>query len=582
MTPMKTSRRKNRNLSASEIALLEANGCWASDWSKVLITDETDLSAIIHVDFIGNVVVGALSRKANEGIFHATIENTTIGDHTFIHNVSRRIRNASIGDRVRIENVDAIEFEPGSKCGISTEVSVLDETGSRPVVIFPGISSQIATLQARCPEWAKSRFVPMLDHEPDSTFLHQISDDAVIEDCGIIKNVFVGKRVNILGASRLVNGSIINNVPGNDSMAFIGHGVDAENFIIEDGKVDGGAFVRNCYIGQGAIIDKGFTAHDSLFFANAACENGEACAIIAGPYTVTMHKSTLLIGAQFSFSNAGSATNQSNHMYKLGPIHWGVMERGVKTSSGSYVMWGARIGAYSLIMGKHKNHPDTSDFPFSYLFGDDAGVTTLVPATMLRSCGLLRDSQKWPKRDRRNAPGLPLHDIIDFRVLSPVTIQKMVGTLRLIPRLKEMQASNDPFIQFKGSKIRVNNLDRAATIYSAAIKKYIHSIVGSAQLPEPNGEAEEWIDLGGQIMTRSALNEILSAESLSEIRTILAREEKTSGSLEAQWISNLLGADLRYLAEDTDEGTALFDKLIEEDRIQYLKSVEEETDMLAL
>lgn len=81
--------------------------------------------------------------------------------------------------------------------------------------------------------------------------------------------------------------------------------------------------IRNCYVGQGSVIDKGFTAHDSLFFANCSMENGEACAVLAGPYTVSMHKSSLLIGCQTSFMNAGSGTNMSNHMYKFGPVHWG-------------------------------------------------------------------------------------------------------------------------------------------------------------------------------------------------------------------------------------------------------------------
>lgn len=71
------------------------------------------------------------------------------------------------------------------------------------------------------------------------------------------------------------------------------------------------------------MIEKGFTAHDSLVFSNCSLENGEACALFAGPYTVSMHKSSLLIGCQTSFMNAGSGTNQSNHMYKLGPVHWG-------------------------------------------------------------------------------------------------------------------------------------------------------------------------------------------------------------------------------------------------------------------
>ena len=81
--------------------------------------------------------------------------------------------------------------------------------------------------------------------------------------------------------------------------------------------------------------------------ATALFENGEACAIFAGPFTVSMHKSSLLIAGMYSFLNAGSGSNQSNHMYKLGPIHQGIVERGSKTTSDSYILWPARVGAFS-------------------------------------------------------------------------------------------------------------------------------------------------------------------------------------------------------------------------------------------
>ncbi len=101
-------------------------------------------------------------------------------------------------------------------------------------------------------------------------------------------------------------------------------------------KIGGSSIIERCFIGQSCHIDHLFSAHDSLIFANCNLENGEACAIFAGPFTVSSHKSSLLIAGHFSFLNAGSGSNQSNHLYKLGPIHQGVVERGSKTSSDSY------------------------------------------------------------------------------------------------------------------------------------------------------------------------------------------------------------------------------------------------------
>ena len=57
-------------------------------------------------------------------------------------------------------------------------------------------------------------------------------------------------------------------------------------------------------------------------------------------------------GVEDVYKRQGSGSNQSNHMYKLGPIHQGAMERGAKTTSDSYILWPARVGAFSLVMGR--------------------------------------------------------------------------------------------------------------------------------------------------------------------------------------------------------------------------------------
>lgn len=157
--------------------------------------------------------------------------------------------------------------------------------------------------------------------------------------------------------------------------------------------------------------------------------NGEACAAFCGPFTASHHKSSLLIGAQFSFYNAGSATNFSNHAYKMGPMHWGILERGTKTASGAYLLMPATIGAFSVCFGKLMHHPDTRNLPFSYLiaYGD---TMYLSPGRNITTVGLYRDIRKWPKRDMRPA-GAQL-SIVNFDWLSPFTVQEIVKGKRFL------------------------------------------------------------------------------------------------------------------------------------------------------
>lgn len=543
---MKTSTQTHRHLQWWEVRRLEQNGCVSSDWSGVQITDDTDLSRIRNTRFEGDVRLGA---------------------------------------DVTIENVGLLKMESMAQCGVGTEVCVLDETGSRSVRIYPGMTAQTAMLIARDPAWAHGPAAEMLAAHVEAAHIEAtIGDGAVIRNCGSIVNVAVGCEVHIEGASSLHNGAVINNAAPGKGLARIGAGVIAENFIIEDGSVDSGVIVHNCYIGQGAQLANGFTAHDSLIFANCHLENGEACALFAGPYTVSMHKSSLLIGCQTSFMNAGSGTNQSNHMYKLGPVHWGILERGVKTSSDSYLMLGAKIGAFSLLMGSHKTHPDSSQFPFSYLFGDDRGATVVVPGAMLRSCGLLRDEKKWPTRDRRQQRRMPLHDRIVYDVLNPVTVDAMLQAIDVIRGLLARPADDDRYLRYKGMKFTRAALERAGRLYELAIYKYLHLHTAENGFParEPGSEAATWIDIAGLLMPRSLMQKAMATDSVAEMGKTFDHAFRHYANLQRAWIAARFDHRWRRPAEVIADYAAEFDRMVDDDRRKYLDDLAAQNAMLRL
>lgn len=560
---MNNSGEELRKLSPDEIQILKNQGCTSSDWKLLSVSPSLDFSNIDNVRFGGAVTI-------HEGVT--------------LRNIFGGISGCVIQKNVIIENVDTIEFETTSTFGVGTMLSVLDETGSRPVPIFPGISSQIATIIARQPEWYKQNLEGSIESFLDSkATTPSIGENTVIRNCGKIKNVSIGNEILVEGALSLENGSIINNAAPGKGITYVGNGVQAENFILEDGKLESKCTVTNCYIGQGSIIARGFSAQNSMFFANCSLENGESDALLAGPYTVSMHKGTLLIGCQTSFMNAGSSTNQSNHMYKLGPVHWGLLERGVKTSSGSYVMFGAKVGAFSLLMGYHKTHPDSSEFPFSYLFGDDRGTTTVVPGVMLRSCGLLRDEAKWPTRDRRLNKGLPLFDHISFKVLNPFTVDTMLNTIATIEDLLLRPADDDLHMRYKGMKFTRAALERAKNLYTHAIFKYLSLTLPENKFPVNDGESpEKWIDLGGQILPRSFLIKILQCNSIPEAESILNLAYQENKTLELKWIGRRFGTWWKDKEDQISSYALKFDNLIEEDRKEYIEMLSREEKMLEL
>ena len=571
------------NPGAREIAEMTANGCRCADWTRVKFNPHSDFSRFRNVSFEEDNSIGLITE--NDIIENARIRNCRIWDNVTIRNIGEILDNCDIQSRARIENTGSIVYEAESRCGVGTEVAVLDETGSRPVIIFPGLTAQVALLMAREPKWSENHLHPILmDFLDTQRYFTGIGEDAVVENCGKLLNVSVGREVIVSGAVSLKNGTIINNAAPGRALAFIGAGVDAENFIVEDGRLDSGALVRNCYIGQGATLEKRFTAHDSLFFANCSLENGEACAVFAGPYTVSMHKSTLLIGVQTSFMNAGSGTNQSNHMYKLGPVHWGILERGVKTSSSSYLMLGAKIGAFSLLMGSHKTHPDSSQFPFSYLFGDDRGATVVVPGVMLRSCGLMRDEQKWPARDRRLKRKLPMHDRVVFDVLNPITVEAMLTALDVIDDLLSRPADDDRFLRYRGMKFTRASLERARHLYELAIYKYLSTRIEDHGFPESKSDEDvsSWVDMAGLLIPRFYLEEVMKMERIEDMKELFDAAFNRYPELEREWIATRFNDRWHKSKEVINSYAEDFDRMIEEDRRRYLEDLAAQNDMLKL
>ena len=522
-----------RKLNKEEIEILERQMCSASDWNLVEVTDGFSTDYVRYARFSGNVRLGAFRKVfqlaggmvKHSGIYYATLHNVTVGDDCCIENVKNYIANYNIGDGAFIENVDIILVDGESSFGNGTKVEVLNETGGCEVMIFDCLTAQTAYVMAlfkHRPE-LMAKMMKMIEAYVDTvkSSVGHIGRDVTIADAGYIKNVRIGDCCKIEGASRLKNGSINSNP---HAPVHIGVGVVGDDFIISSGSsIEDGVSFSRCFIGQACRMGHTYSATDSLFFSNCQGENGEACAIFAGPFTVTHHKSTLLIAGMFSFMNAGSGSNQSNHLYKLGPIHHGVMERGSKTASDSYVLWPAKVGAFSLVMGRHVCHQDTTDLPFSYLI-EQQSTSYIMPGANLKSVGTIRDAKKWPARDARRDPDRL--DSINYNLLSPYTIHKMLRGMDILKNLMKVSGDTSDSYTYQSGMIKRSSLKNGLRYYGLAVDKFLGNslitrlmssdFMGVSQMREAlkptaaYGEGD-WMDLAGLIAPQKAVSDLLDA-----------------------------------------------------------------------
>lgn len=560
---------------------------------------------INYVTFSGDIKLGLFDNsfslscglKKHSGLRNATIHNCTIGDNCLIENIQNYIANYDIKDGCFIENCNVIYVDGESTFGNNTNVFVLNEVGGREVPIFDGLSAHLAYIIALYRyrpvliETIKGLIVKYTESIKSTQGI--ISEGVTIKNCGTIRNVKIGRNAIIDSASRLENGSINSN---EYDPVVIGHDVIAEDFIACSGAhiIDGASLMRT-YVGQGCHLGHQFSSHDSLFFSNCQCENGEACAIFAGPYTVTMHKSSLLISGMFSFLNAGSGSNQSNHMYKLGPIHQGIVERGSKTTSDSYILWPAKIGAFSLVMGRHVNHSDTSKLPFSYVI-ENGDETYVVPGVNLRSVGTIRDTQKWPKRDKRKDPHKL--DFINFNLLSPFTVNKMIKGVNILNDLVRISGPTSTEYSYQGTHIRNSSLNKGLILYGKAIVKFFgNSMIKHLENKEIKCEADlqkilsatsargcgDWIDLSGLIAPKSEIIRLIdniedgNITEVSQIQDFFEMLHNDYYKVEWDWVSEQMQkwydidfstitiAEVINIVKQWKEAVVSLDKMLYED-----------------
>ena len=557
-----------RNLYDEEIGQLVHQGCSSSDWNLIKVSRDFIPDCIENCKFTGRVrlnsfsgsvkLVGGITFKT--GIYNAWLHNCEVGKNALIHNVRSYIANYRIEENVVIHNITTLAVDGETSFGNGVVVEAINEGGGREIPIYDYLSTHVAymmSLYRHRPDVVRSLKNMVADYSKYVTnTMGVIGADSKILNCNTILNVKVGPATIIDGAKKLHNGSINSNY---EAPVKIGEGVIMDNFIVSSGsKIADATLVSKCFIGQGCVLDKHYSAENSLFFANFQGFHGEACSIFAGPYTVTHHKSTLLIAGMFSFLNAGSGSNQSNHLYKLGPIHQGIMERGAKTTSDSYLLWPSRIGAFSLVMGRHYKHCDTTDFPFSYLI-ESKDESILVPGVNLKSIGTIRDTQKWPKRDKRTDSNLL--DLINFNLLSPYTIDKMIKGRQ---KLLDLQKSADDKIEaysYDRMKIEKHALDRGIRLYEMAIWKFLGNSlitrlnggdyktaadIQQALQPDMKFGKGYWVDLAGMICPFEALDQLLqsvenaSIQSLEEVNSALAMMHKNYYNYEWTWAVDVL------------------------------------------
>ena len=523
-----------RSLTFEEIDTLERNSCWAEDWSRVEVAEEGFQAKYFHrVMFYGDIRLGSFQKNIeiakdfvkHSGINDATLRNVTVGDDCLIEKVGNYINNYTIGNDCLISNISVMETTEGASYGEGNLISVLNEVGDGNVILFHDLNSQFAAFMVKHfnNKDLKNAIRRLVSEEIARTNPERgtIGNNVKIINTREITNTIIQDDCEISGASKLSDCTILSS---ENASVFIGTGVICENSIISDGSsIINSVKMQDCFVGEACQIANGFAASQSVFFANSFMANGEACAAFCGPFCASHHKSSLIIGGMFSFYNAGSGTNFSNHAYKMGPMHWGTLERGTKTASGSYLLMPATIGAFSVCFGKLMHHPNTTALPFSYLIAE-ADKMFLVPGRNITTVGLYRDIRKWPRRDMR--PQHSQKSIVNFDWLSPFTVGEILRGKKILENLRQASGDNVSSYNYHEYVINASSLRKGIKYYDIALRIYMGAVLKRAHKwgffgkPETEIGLGKWDDLSGLLLPASEEQRLIDEIKDGTLETI--------------------------------------------------------------
>ena len=531
-----------RPLTTEEIEVLKHNDCWAEDWTSVNVSEDFKPNFMHRVMLYGEINIGSFNKNVevsqgfvkHSGINNATLRNVTIGDDCLIENVGNFINNYTIGDDCYISNISTMETTEGATYGEGNLVSVLNEVGEGNIILFSDLNSQLAAFMVKHfpDKEMKEKIRQLIKTDIDNKMPDrgQIGNNVKIINTKEITNCVINDYCEVNGASRLSDCTLLGSVHGN---VYIGTGVITENSIIAEGaSVINSVKIQDCFVGEACQLSNGFTASASVFFANSYMSNGEACAAFCGPFTASHHKSSLLIGGMFSFYNAGSATNFSNHAYKMGPMHWGILERGSKTASGAYLLMPATLGSFSVCFGKLMHHPNTRNLPFAYLIADGDKMF-LIPGRNITTVGLYRDIKKWPKRDLRAMENRK--SIVNFDWLSPYSVGEILKGKKILENLREVTGDNVSQYLYHEYIIPASSLHKGIKYYDIALRIYMGAVLKRVLKRDPaitppasHVGVGDWDDLSGLLLPVSEEEGIVrdvKEGTIENIEQLLDRHE---------------------------------------------------------
>ncbi|NDB53026.1 MAG: DUF4954 family protein [Chitinophagaceae bacterium] len=572
-----------RKLTAKEIQILVRNDNCADDWNNLEVSPLFEPKLVKRCSFFGKIRIGKLEPFFHEfnnlrmpvGIYNSTIISCDIGDNVVIDQISF-MSHIITGNDVMLVNIKELSSTDHAKFGngvvkIGEDPSVriwmelANENGGRKVLPFNGMLAADAWIWSKYRDDKKllDKFQEFTDDKFDRKrgYYGKIGDRTVIKNCDIIKDAWIGSDAYIKGANKLKNITILSSP---EASTQIGEGCELVNGIVGYGnRIFYGVKAVRFVMGTNAQLKYGARLINSYLGDNSTISCCEVLNSLIFPGHEQHHNNSFLCAAtiQGQSNMAAGATLGSNHNSRAADGEL-VAGRGFWPGLCVSIKHNSTFASYTLLAKGDFQYELNVPIPFSLVSNSlDNKELHIMPGYWFsyNLYALARNSEKFVDRDKR----LDKTIYLEYDFLAPDTINELLQGLSILEssvgrafqsKTKKATAKNDMVVGRKellaaakwieNTPIYLENIENskrpvkllkvqaAYDNFRKLVLYYcIKELIGStrsynnflkssqALLQKNKGKREDWINVGGQLVRKKALEQLKSGIKNGKIRS---------------------------------------------------------------
>ncbi len=533
---------------------------------------------LVRIGAIDNVVLEYHDLKLPVGISNSLIISCDIGDNVAIHGV-HCLSHYIIGNNCILFNIDEMQTTSYAKFGngivkegesedVRIWIEAMNETGCRKILPFDGIISADAWLWAKYIDDAdlqrNLKRITNYSFDAKRGYFGEIGNQCVIKNSRILKDVKIGDHCYIKGANKIKNLTINSS---KEEPTQIGEGVELVNGIIGYGcRIFYGCKAVRFILGRNSNLKYGARLINSFLGDNSTISCCEVLNNLIFPAHEQHHNNSFLVASLIMGQSniAAGATIGSNHNSRAndneiqaGRGFWPGLCTSLKHSS--------RFASFVLLA--KADYPAELDIllPFALINNNISdNQLEVMPAYwwMYNMYALARNTWKYQHRDKR----VDKVQNIEFEYLAPDTVEEIIHARKLLEiwigkaaikaenkisdRVSEEELRAIACSLLKNDKAKINSLQvvgenmenskrnvviiKAHDAYHAygdmlqyyAIKNLIEYLENNPDMSFEDmkenlqGKRDsEWVNMGGQIMPKSDLDELRADIGKGEFNT---------------------------------------------------------------